>query len=107
MVKKKLIVVGVLTLIAIFPAQVLAHTPLCSCYEGGDGTVICEGGFSDGSSAAGVEVRVVDDDGKVLIKGKMDEFSEFVFDKPDGPFKVIFDAGPGHEIEFKGKEITE
>ncbi len=107
MFKKKLIVVGVLMLIAIFPAQVLAHTPLCSCYEGGDGTVICEGGFSDGSSAAGVEVRVVDEDGTVLIKGKMDEFSEFMFDKPDGPYKVIFDAGPGHEVEIKSKDIAE
>ncbi|MBK1637032.1 hypothetical protein CKO19_14985, partial [Rhodovulum adriaticum] len=29
-----------------------AHTPLCACYDNGDGTVLCEGGFSDGSSAA-------------------------------------------------------
>ncbi|HMA66458.1 MAG TPA: hypothetical protein VKO20_01445 [Desulfosalsimonadaceae bacterium] len=107
MFKKKLIVVGILMLAAVFPAQVMAHTPLCSCYAGGDGTVICEGGFSDGSSAAGVAVRVVDKNGKVLIKGKMDEFSEFVFDKPEGPYKVIFDAGPGHEVKIKGQEIAE
>jgi len=107
MFKKKVIVVGVLMIVALFSAQVQAHTPLCSCYAGGDGTVICEGGFSDGLSAAGVEVCVVDEDGNVLAKGKMDEFSEFVFDAPDGPYKVIFDAGPGHKIEIKGKEIAE
>ncbi len=107
MFKKKLIVAGVLTLIAIFPAHVLAHTPLCSCYEAGEGEVICEGGFSDGSSAAGVKVRVVDKDGQVLIEGKMDEFSEFIFDKPDGPYKVIFDAGPGHDVKIKGEDISE
>lgn len=107
MLKRKLIVFGIFMLAAVFPTQVLAHTPLCSCYEGGDGTVICEGGFSDGSSAAGVEVRVVDEDGDVLTRGKMDEFSEFVFDKPEGPYKVILDAGPGHEVEIKGEKISE
>ncbi|MBS3757938.1 MAG: hypothetical protein KGY61_04690 [Desulfobacterales bacterium] len=107
MFKKKLVIVGVLLLVAIVPTPVLAHTPLCSCYEGGNDTVICEGGFSDGSSAAGVAVRVVNEDGKVIVKGKMDDFSEFVFDKPEGPYKVIFDAGPGHEVEIKGEEITE
>ena len=107
MPKKKLIVVGIFMLAAVFPAQVLAHTPLCSCYAGGDGNVICEGGFSDGSSAAGVKVRVVGENGKVLTKGKMDEFSEFVFEKPEGPYKVIFDAGPGHEVEIRGQEIAE
>lgn len=38
-----------------------AHTPLFSCYDNGDGSVTCEGGFSDGSSAAGVAVRVEDE----------------------------------------------
>ena len=37
-----------------------AHTPLCSCFDNGDDTVTCEGGFSDGSSASGVPVRVLD-----------------------------------------------
>jgi hypothetical protein len=84
-----------------------AHTPLCSCYDNGDETVTCEGGFSDGSSASGVEMRVEDKEGKVLTKGKMDEDSEFTFEKPSGAYKVIFDAGPGHVVEVDGKEITE
>jgi hypothetical protein len=85
----------------------MAHTPLCSCYEIGGGTVICEGGFSDGSSAAGIEIRVEDKDGKELKSGKMDDFSEFEFQRPDVPYTVIFDAGPGHEVKIKGEDIQE
>ncbi|CCK81436.1 MULTISPECIES: hypothetical protein [Desulfobacula] len=84
-----------------------AHTPLCSCYDNADGTITCEGGFSDGSSASGVQIRVEDKAGKILIKGKMDEDSEYTFDKPSDSYKVIFDAGEGHKIEVDGKEIME
>ena len=96
-----------LTALFLFAAgQAMAHTPLCSCYDNGDGSITCEGGFSDGSSAAGVELRVVGKDGKVLIQGKMDQDSEFSFKRPSSPFKVQFDAGPGHMVEVKGEEIT-
>ena len=98
---------GVVTFCLFLAGQALCHTPLCSCYDNGDGTITCEGGFSDGSSAAGVDMRVVDAEGKVLIKGKMNEDNEFTFKKPDVPFKVIFDAGPGHVVEIKGEDITE
>jgi hypothetical protein len=111
--ERKLISVGVLifvfTLVFGFvPAgPAFAHTPLCSCYDNGDATVTCEGGFSDGSSASGVQMRVEGNDGKVLLKGKMDQDSEFTFDKPSGPYKVVFDAGEGHVVEVDGKEIVE
>ncbi len=84
-----------------------AHTPLCSCYDNGDNTITCEGGFSDGSSASGVKMRVEDKGGKVLLSGTMSEDSEFVFDKPSVPYKVVFDAGEGHVIENDGDEIVE
>lgn len=87
--------------------QALAHTPLCSCYDNGDGTVFCEGGFSDGSSASGVKVRVLDGGGNSILEGAMNENSEFEFDKPDGDYRVVFDAGPGHEIIIEGKNILE
>ncbi|PIE68776.1 MAG: hypothetical protein CSA21_05785 [Deltaproteobacteria bacterium] len=104
---KKVCVVAMLYLFLGGLGQAFAHTPLCSCYDNGDGTGTCEGGFSDGSSAAGVEMRVEKKDGTVLLKGKMDEFSEFVFDKPAGPYNVVFDAGPGHLIIVEGESITE
>ncbi|NQT32205.1 MAG: hypothetical protein HQ594_00855 [Candidatus Omnitrophica bacterium] len=87
---------------------VFGHTPLCSCWDNEDGTVTCEGGFSDGSSGTGIAMRVVDKkSGKVLVEGKMDEDSEFTFDKPDMPYKVQYDAGPGHLVEIDGDDITE
>ena len=84
-----------------------AHTPLCSCSDEGDGTILCEGGFSDGSSAAGVKMKVVDASGKTLVEGKMNEDSEFTFKKPAGEYTVIFDAGPGHEVKVPSTDITE
>lgn len=84
-----------------------AHTPLCSCYDMGDGSILCEGGFSDGSSASGVGIRILDTSGNAILEGQMSEDSEFEFDKPDGDFTVVFDAGPGHDITIDGKDIVE
>jgi hypothetical protein len=106
-VKKRIVVFGLLISVIFLAGQVLAHTPLCACYDNGDGTITCEGGFSDGSSASGVKMRVKDKGGRVLIKGTMDEFSEFTFDKPSAPYTVEFDAGPGHVVEIQGKDIIE
>ena len=86
-------------------ACAFAHTPLCACYDNGDGTVLCEGGFSDGSSAAGVTMRVLDAKGGVVLEGQMSENSEFEFEKPDGAYRVVFDAGPGHLIEIASHAI--
>ncbi|SIS93689.1 hypothetical protein [Phaeovulum vinaykumarii] len=82
-----------------------AHTPLCACYDNGDGTVLCEGGFSDGSSASGVAMKVMGADDAVLIEGEMGASSEFTFDKPEGAFTVLFDAGEGHKITIPSDEI--
>jgi len=101
------ILMAVLALTIFLIPCAFAHTPLCSCSDEGDGTILCEGGFSDGSSAAGVEMRVLDSTGKVLIKGKMNKDSEFTFTKPEGKYTVIFDAGPGHEVKVPSSEITE
>ena len=107
MVKKKVLIVGLIAVLLMCAGQAMAHTPLCSCYENGDGTVTCEGGFSDGSSASGVRMRVEKSGGGILIEGKMSEDSEYTFDKPDDAYKVVFDAGEGHVIEIDGKEIVE
>ncbi|GAB2644999.1 hypothetical protein [Vibrio panuliri] len=89
------------------PSIALAHTPLFSCYDFGDNTILCEGGFSDGSSAAGVEMLVLDGSDKEIIKSEMSEDGEFEFQKPEGTYKVIFNAGPGHALEIKGEDIVE
>jgi len=77
-----------------------------SCFDEGDGTVTCEGGFSDGSSASGVNFEVVQN-GKVVYSGKMDEFSTVNFKKPSGDYQAVFKAGEGHTVTVDGKDIVE
>ncbi len=88
-----------------FSASALAHTPSFACYDNADGTVLCEGGFSDGSSAAGVPVRVLDAQGNVLLEGQLSPLSEFEFDKPEGEYSALFDGGEGHRIQIPGSQI--
>jgi hypothetical protein len=103
---RKTVIIGLLFFGLLLAVQVDAHSPLCSCFDNGDGTVTCEGGFSDGSSAAGVSIEVIGPDSKALAKGKMDKLSTFVFKKPAGAYKVVFDAGPGHVVEVNSRDIT-
>lgn len=86
-------------------ATASAHNAICDCYDNGDETITCEGGFSDGGKAAGVPLRVLDQAGKVLIDGKMSEQSDFTFAKPKGDFRVEFDAGQGHVVTIDGRDI--
>ena len=90
------------------PSVAFAHSAMCSCMDNGDETITCEGGFSDGSSAAGVVVRVVDKEtGEAITYGKMDEDGEYTFNKPSVPYKVIMDGGDGHTVEIDDGAILE
>jgi hypothetical protein len=82
-----------------------AHTPICNCYDNGDETVTCEGGFSDGGSAEGVPLRVLDLRDRVLIDGKMGTDSTYSFAKPDEEFHVVFDAGDSHIVTIYEEDI--
>ena len=84
-----------------------AHTPICDCYDNGDNTITCEGGFSDGGTAVGVPMRIFDGRGKILIEGVMTDQSDFTFAKPDGNFRVEFEGGAGHIIQIEGRDIEE
>lgn len=96
-----------LSILFVVTTNAWAHTPLCSCFDNGDDTITCEGGFSDGSSASGVAMYIKAIDDRVLLEGKMNEDSEFTFDKPKDDYYVLFDAGDGHAIKVPGKEIVE
>lgn len=104
---KKLMIALTLAALLAFSGQAFAHSPLMSCFDNGDNTVTCEGGFSDGSSASGVKIHVKDGDGKVVIETKMNEDSEVTFDKPAGAYVVVFDGGEGHTVEVNGADIVE
>jgi hypothetical protein len=41
----------------------------------------------------------------VLLRTKMDEYSELTLDKPNIPYFVVFDAGPGHVVEKEGPPL--
>ena len=94
-------------LIAVCVTSAEAHNAICECYDNGDETITCEGGFSDGAKAAGVPVRVLDASGKVLIDGAMTENSDFTFARPGVDFRVEFDAGQGHVVTIDGRDIEE
>jgi hypothetical protein len=84
-----------------------AHTPLFDCFDNGDMTITCEGGFSDGSSAEGVAIRLLDAQGKVLEQGKLDDRGSITMARPEGEFSVQFTAGSDHSITVLGDDIVE
>lgn len=97
---------GICLILALATAPAFAHTALMSCFDEGDGTITCEGGFSDGSSASGVELRV-EQNGKPIHTTKISETGDVNFSKPKGNYVVVFDAGKGHNVIVDGKDITE
>jgi len=82
-----------------------AHNAICSCFDNGDDTITCEGGFSDGASGAGVPLHVYDQSGKVLVEGALDKAGEFKFARPKVPFRVELNAGEGHVVKIDGRDI--
>ena len=89
------------------PGLANAHSAVFDCYDNGDGTVSCQGGYSDGSSASGVTIKVLDGTDGLIESLKLDSNSEITFKKPAGDYKVIFDGGEGHSIEVDGKKIVQ
>lgn len=92
--------------LALLSGSLFAHSAIMSCFDNGDGTVTCEGGFSDGSSASGVNFKL-EQDGKAVFEAKMSEDSEVTFKKPSSGYTAVFDAGEGHQVLVKGSDITE
>ena len=86
-------------------AAAYAHNAICDCFDNGDDTITCEGGFSDGGTAVGVALRVLDQAGKVLIDGVMSAQSDYTFAKPKVEYRVEFDAGQGHVVTIDGRDI--
>src|SRR5690349_22313658 len=91
--------------VALLAAVAYAHNAICDCFDNGDETITCEGGFSDGGKAVGVPMRVLDTSGKVLIDGKMSDKSDFTFAKPKVDYRVEFDGGQGHIVTIDGRDI--
>jgi hypothetical protein len=98
--------IGMLAL-TLLASAANAHNAICDCFDNGDDTITCEGGFSDGGKATGVPLRVLDTSGKVLLEGAMSDNSDFTFARPTVDFRVEFDAGQGHVVTIDGRDIEE
>jgi hypothetical protein len=81
-----------------------AHTLYMTVEDNEDETVTVQGMFSTGAVAVGVEVRLEDEKGKVLWKGKADDDGECTFKKLYVPYTIIMDfgPGPGHQAREEG-----
>lgn len=95
----------VLALLLASAGTLLAHSPMFTCFDDGSGRIQCEGAFSDGSSAAGSAIEVRDAAGRNLLSGKLDADGEFSFERPAGAYLILFDGGPGHQVELPSGEV--
>ncbi len=84
---------------------VFGHTALMNCFDNADGTITCQGGFSNGKSATGLKITILQDS-KPIIDGVFGEDGEFSFKKPNGDFQVVLDAGEGHKVFVSDKDIV-
>ena len=93
-----------LILVFILNSQAFAHTLFMTVEDNEDGTVTVQGMFSTGATGAEIEVRLEDEKGKVLWKGKTDDYGECTFKKPGVPYTIIMDfgPGPGHQAREEG-----
>lgn len=96
-----------LAALLLFPSWALAHSAILDCFNDGDGRITCEGGFSDGASAAGLSVKVFDSGDKLLLSATLDQEGRLSFARPPGDFRIVLDAGPGHSITLLGSDITD
>ncbi len=96
-----------LALLLALPGASFAHSPVFDCFDNGDGTISCQGGFSDGSSAAGVKVHIKDGSGKTVETKELDKNGELSMKKPEGKYSMELDAGEGHKIDIPGDKIVE
>ncbi len=107
MFPRRLIPIALLPPLALLANVAWTHNAICDCYDNGNDTITCEGGFSDGGKADGVPLRVLDGAGKVLVEGHMNDNSEFTFAKPKVDYRVEFDAGEGHLTVIDSRDIKE
>jgi hypothetical protein len=90
----------------LLAAGVQAHEPVVRCYLLDDATVRCRGSTNDDDALPGARMEVVGHDGKTLLEAKLDANSTLTFKKPQQPFYVLFDTGPGLQAIVEQEEIT-
>lgn len=104
---KRMVITALIAIMTVLllAGTALAHSVFFQCWNNGDGTLSCEGGYTDGASASGATVNVNDDNGTLLFSGKLDKSGELRFNKPSGDFTVTLDGGAGHSVIISSKDI--
>ncbi len=92
------LVVSMIVLLSASPT--LAHKMMA--YWEVESTVHLEVFFSDGAPAKGVEVKVLGEDGTLLVEGKTDKEGRFSFHtEEEGPYTAICQEELGHRTQVK------
>jgi len=89
---------------ALFAPVATAHAPIFACSREAR-EIQCEAGYTDGSSAAGRTITVLDANHKVLFEGSVSANGTYNFQAPEGIFHVFFDGGQYHEITLYSLDI--
>ena len=94
---------GIFLLLALLAATAAeAHTLHVLVEDNEDGSVTVEAMYSDGSIGALTEVRLEGGKGDLIWKGKTDGDGFVTFRKPDLPYTIVVDGGPGHVARETG-----
>ena len=93
-------------MIGLASFQSAAHFPLMSCHLALD-KVICEAGYSDGSTAVGYDVNMYDYDDNLVAKVTTDKRSIAQFTHPQTDFYLVFDAGHENPVEVDVVELKQ
>lgn len=88
----------------LWSVAVFAHHPFGECRQIDRKTIRCTGGF-DQKPVPGLRIDVLDEQDRILIRGKLDAQASFTFEKPAVPFYVLMDAGPGQVVEIDDDEV--
>lgn len=86
-------------------APALAHAPVLDCFVEKE-AVKCEAGFSDGTSAVGRKILVLDATNRLVQEGTLDGEGVFVFKPPAGEYHVVFEGGENHEVTLYSSDIS-
>ncbi|WP_263143566.1 hypothetical protein [Pseudomonas sp. RIT-PI-AD] len=93
-------------LLVVSAPLAFGHGAFCTCKALDAARVRCTGGFIGGGAAPGVTLDVIGPDETILLHGELGPDSSLTFTRPDGPFYVLFDAGPGYVVEVDHTDIA-
>ncbi|MCH2159924.1 MAG: hypothetical protein MK096_14245 [Oleiphilaceae bacterium] len=100
-----------LVVMSLLSAKAFAHYPILNCKLGSNpespSEVVCEASFSNLAKAPNVIMEVYSEDDELISEGHTDDNSIYTFERPDGVYFIIMDAGPGHVLEISDEEVVE